>query len=302
LPDEERKQPQKFAVAACLADCPFILTALIETCCVDVNSVYDGDKLAETLLLVAAHSGAAKCVAVLLSHGADVNTTGETEGKLWSPLFIAAQEGHVAVCRQLIDAGAALDFRDEHQRTPLHAAAVNGHVGVVASLIQRGADTCATDSKLQTSTSVACLQLVLGSAPDWYYSPQQLNEFNANGANSLHMAVTVGSLEMCKMLIAAGADPHFRAEWGWTCSDIARHHWPYRLELAALFDEDESREPFKLCCAACSKTDCRLYACSKCHAVRYCSTACQRAHWRAHKVSCISPEDARVAVAAKYSG
>ena len=29
-----------------------------------------------------------------------------------------------------------------------------------------------------------------------------------------------------------------------------------------------------------------LKACARCQSVRYCSVACQRAHWRAHKPSC----------------
>ncbi|VDB90041.1 unnamed protein product [Peniophora sp. CBMAI 1063] len=34
-----------------------------------------------------------------------------------------------------------------------------------------------------------------------------------------------------------------------------------------------------------------LKACSKCHSIRYCSSACQKAHWKAHKKSCSSFSD-----------
>jgi len=85
-------------------------------------------------------------------------------------------------------------------------------------------------------------------------------------------------------------------------ADLVRHYWPDRPELAALFDPGEMQEPLESpCCANCQKSGIKLSACSKCHAAQYCSTACQRAHWRAHKPACISTEDVYAANRAKYS-
>jgi hypothetical protein len=42
-------------------------------------------------------------------------------------------------------------------------------------------------------------------------------------------------------------------------------------------------------CSFCQKQDVALKRCSKCQAVAYCSVACQRNHWKAHKPECISP-------------
>ena len=142
------------AYDACLAECPHMLTALIERYGVDVNRVVEGDW--PTLLISAAWEGSTKCIAVLLSHGADVNVSAVSEGDLLSPLLAATQRGHVAVCRQLLEAGADLEFRGQHQSTPLHVAAHEGKVGVVALLMQRGADTRAMDSALWTPIMVAC--------------------------------------------------------------------------------------------------------------------------------------------------
>jgi len=50
----------------------------------------------------------------------------------------------------------------------------------------------------------------------------------------------------------------------------------------------------------CQKSSIKLRACSKCHAAQYCSTACQRAHWRTHKPACITPKDVSTANRAKY--
>jgi ankyrin repeat protein len=105
------------AYNACQAECPHLLTALIEKYGVDVNCVVEGGW--QTLLIGAASHGSTKCIAVLLSHGADVNLVAASETGSASPLFAAAQKGHVAVCRQLLEAGANIEFRDEFQITPL---------------------------------------------------------------------------------------------------------------------------------------------------------------------------------------
>jgi ankyrin repeat protein len=408
----------KYASLACKVECPHILAALIEKYGLDVNCVVEGGW--QTLLIDAAIRGSTKCTAVLLSHGADVNLAALFEGYLSSPLLAAAQNGYVAVCRQLLEAGADLEFRGgQCQSTPLHSAAQNGKVGVVALLMQRGADMRAMDAELRTpimvacakqqllcvqallphadlshrhkagssllhlaathggpavleailpryvetglvdipsgvdatksrpagrtplidaclsskyteakmllqagasryaknstgesalyfclmGASMACLQLLLGTAPNWHYTPEQLNDATTNWT-VLVTAVESGSADACKLLIAAGADTHAKvfhkgAFVGY--ADLARKLWPDRPELAALFDPGAMQEPLAPpCCASCQKSGIKLRACSKCHAVQYCSTACQRAHWHAHKPACISPQDVNAANVAKY--
>jgi hypothetical protein len=155
---------------------------------------------------------------------------------------------------------------------------------------------------------MAILQLLLGTAPDWHYTPEQLNDATTS-CSVLATAVQSGISDACKLLIAAGADTHAKvliegALVGY--AEFARYYWPDRPELAALFDPGAVQEPFTPpCCASCQKSGIKLRACSKCHAVRYCSTACQRAHWRAHKQTCISTKDvkeANRAFHAKYVG
>jgi MYND finger/Ankyrin repeats (3 copies)/Ankyrin repeats (many copies) len=402
---------------ACVAECPHVLTALIEKYGVDVNGVAEGGW--ETLLIRAALAGSTKCVAVLLSHGADVNLAAVHKGNPVSPLLVATQRGHVAVCRQLLEAGADMEFRGELQSTALHCAAQWGKVGVVALLMQRGADTRATNSDLFTpimvacfnqqllcvqallpradlyhrhkygasllhvaaehggpavlevvlpryveaglvdipsgvaadnmrpagrtplmstcvsaryteakmllqagasrylkdstrlcplffclsGTSMACVQLLLGTAPNWHYTPEQLSDASTDWT-MLATAVQSGSADACKLLIAAGADTHAKllhkgALIGY--ADLARRWWPDRPELAAVFDPGAMQEPFTPpCCANCQKSGIKLRACSKCHAAQYCSTACQRAHWRAHKPACMSTDDMYAANREKY--
>jgi len=178
-------------------------------------------------------------------------------------------------------------------------------------LLQAGASRYAKNSRgkypLQfclSGNSMACLQLLLGTAPDWNYTPEQLND-STSGVPALAYALKWASIHACKLLIHAGADTHAKVlheDEVVGYADLAHIYWPDRPELAALFDPDTVQEPFTPpCCAGCQKSGVRLRACSKCHAVRYCSTACQRAHWRAHKQTCITPKDVKEANAAKYN-
>ena len=178
-------------------------------------------------------------------------------------------------------------------------------------LLKAGASRYAKDSQgycpLQfclDGTSMAILQLLLGTAPNWHYSPEQLND-STSGRTVLTAALRCGSADACKLLIDAGADTHAKVPLEGLLAgyaEIARTCWPDKPELAALFDPGAVQETFTPpCCASCQKSGVKLSACSKCHAVRYCSTACQRAHWRAHKASCTSPKDVLKATLAKYS-
>ena len=55
-------------------------------------------------------------------------------------LMAAAYNGHLAICRLLLDKGAQLEARNGNGNTPLHYAADHGHVEIVRLLCDRGAD------------------------------------------------------------------------------------------------------------------------------------------------------------------
>ena len=60
-------------------------------------------------------------------------------------LMEAAFNGHLDVCRLLIDKGAHIEAKNRYGRTPLHYAAANGHLEIVRLLCDRGADIEAHD-------------------------------------------------------------------------------------------------------------------------------------------------------------
>ena len=56
-----------------------------------------------------------------------------------TPMFHAAQNGHLDVVRFLVEAGAAKDQADNSGATPLFTAVQNGHLDIVRFLVQVGA-------------------------------------------------------------------------------------------------------------------------------------------------------------------
>ena len=237
----------------------------------------------------------------------------------YSLLHLAVKHGGPAVLEAVlpryveaglvdIPTGVDADNQIPPGATPLITACIDANYSATKLLLQAGASRYAMTATGHNAlhfciygSSVACLQLVMGTAPDWHYTPQQLNELTHCQRMPYTLQCRPAAWRYAKLLIAAGADQNVTNGDAETCADLVRRWWPEKAELAALFDPHELREPFAPpCCAACQKTNCKLSACSKCHAVRYCSTACQRAHWRAHKPACISPTDVFEANHAKY--
>ena len=103
----------------------------------------DSDGL--TALLAAAGSGALQSVKLLASGCADLNKPREPSGA--TPVFLAAQTGHLAVVDWLIENGADKDRANNTGATPVYVASQNGKLDVVRLLIEKGAgkDT-ATDT------------------------------------------------------------------------------------------------------------------------------------------------------------
>ena len=62
-------------------------------------------------------------------------------------LHTASENGHLAICRLLIDKGAQVEAKDGwNGRTPLLWAARRGHIEIVRLLCDRGADVEARDN------------------------------------------------------------------------------------------------------------------------------------------------------------
>ena len=74
---------------------------------------------------------------VLINSGADIN---KAKDGIWTPLFIAAQEGHEVIVRALIEMGMDVNKAGDGGSTALYIAAQQGCKAVVLALIEAGAD------------------------------------------------------------------------------------------------------------------------------------------------------------------
>ena len=62
-----------------------------------------------------------------------------------------------------------------------------------------------------------------------------------------------------------------------------------RVGVIAPIGTKSNEEYYKLLknyCEFCTATECKLFACSRCKIVQYCSKACQKVSWKKHKLEC----------------
>jgi len=82
-------------------------------------------QMGRTPLLAAAEEGHLACARLLLQAGASKEARTVPHG--WSPLMMAARKQHTAIVQLLLDADADLDAKDDEGRTAYDVAWMNGH-------------------------------------------------------------------------------------------------------------------------------------------------------------------------------
>uniref|UniRef100_A0A8U7NYK2 Uncharacterized protein n=1 Tax=Corvus moneduloides TaxID=1196302 RepID=A0A8U7NYK2_CORMO len=76
----------------------------------------------------------------------------------YTALHYASRNGHLGVCRLLLERGAPCDARTPGGATPLHRACYCGHLAVTELLLAHGADPAATDGDGRTGLHKAAEQ------------------------------------------------------------------------------------------------------------------------------------------------
>ena len=123
---------------------------------------YARNKLGATALTVAAHYGHISIVRLLLGISfIDLNETdGANTGQAFSPLMVAALNGHDLILNLLMDRGAN-QYQVHRQTgwTPLMMAAAQGHITMTEILVEaRGCDPDVTNTLHRTALEIAILE------------------------------------------------------------------------------------------------------------------------------------------------
>ncbi|KAJ5653623.1 hypothetical protein N7490_000626 [Penicillium lividum] len=149
----------------------------------------------------------AKTTASQNSRGDDLDCKDKEYGQ--TPLTWAAQRGHKAVVRLLLEKGADPESKDNSYRTSLSWAAEIGHEAVVRLLLEKGADPESRDNEYeQTPLSLAAemgheavVRLLLEKGAN----AESRN--NVCGETPLSGAADMGHEAVVRLLLEKGADP-----------------------------------------------------------------------------------------------
>ena len=123
-----------------------------------------------------------------------------------SPLWIAAQNGHVDVCTLLLENNAHVNNQDNDGVSVLWIAAQNGHVDVCELLLQNNALVNQQNKNEVSPLYIAaeygqinvCIMLLENNA--------LVNQQTNDGNNALYSAVDGKKYDLCKLLLKHGAD------------------------------------------------------------------------------------------------
>ena len=88
----------------------------------------------------------------LIRAGVDVNKVDSDYG--YTPLYLAAERGHIDIVKLLINNGANISEKSSDGETPLYWVAREGYVDIVKLLLSAGADPYIADNEGETARDV----------------------------------------------------------------------------------------------------------------------------------------------------
>jgi uncharacterized protein len=188
----------------------------------------------QSVLMWAVSERHAPVVEELIRRGADIHARSKAG---FTPLMFATQQGDVDSARILIAAGARPnDVMPNTGLTPLIIASAMGRRDVVTLLLEKGADANAVDAQGFTPLHHAALEkgtvdivkalLKHDAKPDVrLIQPKPtfitISGIVMQGATALAMAAEINNLEVVKVLVEAGADPHIPTDLNTTPLSLA---------------------------------------------------------------------------------
>ncbi|XP_037747859.1 serine/threonine-protein phosphatase 6 regulatory ankyrin repeat subunit A isoform X4 [Chelonia mydas] len=125
----------------------------------------------------------------------------------WSPLLMAAERGHTAIVKILLQHHARVDVFDEHGKAALHLAAENGHDQIADMLLWHKAF-------VNAKTKLGLTPLHLSAQNGYNHLVKLLVETHLASIDAmtltkrtpLHLAALTGQLDVCTSLLSMSAD------------------------------------------------------------------------------------------------
>jgi hypothetical protein len=198
-------------------------------------------------LSIAAQHGRDKCIALLLTAGADKeakDVLGDTA------LILASGVGHSKCVKLLLEAGANIEVKDG---AALILAAQNGHAKIVEQLLNAGCD---------------------------------VNVVNADGASALVAAVVLNNIDCVRALVRAGADVSIKYKGISLDNVVSKGAGKTAAQTNALKTALRLPAEKRRRCEQCGTTTFEKMKKCACRTAYYCNRDCQAANWQRHKLVC----------------
>jgi uncharacterized protein len=149
----------------------------------------------------------------------------------FTPLHLAAANGHTGIVEFLLTTRAEVNSKDNAGSTPLHQAAAGQHNDIVELLLAQKADVDATDKHGLTPLHYAALSNNQDVVRSLLIHDANANiKDNEHGSTPLIIAVAKGNKKITELLLAHGADVNLADDYGTPLT------WAIRMSHADVWD------------------------------------------------------------------
>ncbi|XP_065065714.1 ankyrin repeat, PH and SEC7 domain containing protein secG-like [Rhopilema esculentum] len=172
-----------------------------------------------------------------------------TKNSLWTPLFMAAKQGHADCVKLLLEAGAEVDGINKHKAawTPLWVATYAGHEKCVKLLLDKGAklEVKYPETPLVVAAregQLECLKLLIKAGAN-------LSVKYHDGRVPIHIAVMNDFPEIARELVEAGCQVNIEDDFECTPLLLSCFHANEEmLEILLKAGADHSKRFYSLAC------------------------------------------------------
>ena len=147
---------------------------------------------------------------LIAEHPEHVNARGGLEQ---TPTHVAARTGHADILSLLLEHGAEVDALGHNGQTPLHRASWQRKVKAGQCLLDHGADINARNNDGLTPLGSAAYK-DLEFTRMLVERGARINDYDSDGWTSLHWAIQSGNVQIAQLLLENGADVNVRDKSG----------------------------------------------------------------------------------------